>query len=246
MLQSFLPVVGPNKGSVVGVVGITSTAYTGNETSVTLSGKAYDLIKIEHNAGRTDSFFYMAVQMEHGAYSRKEYSAIAGFIPIAGFLVPNKWITPQGNAIDHLLKDQAGVMTFLKSGGSVVSLTPPVLTQPSASNGAFTWNLTGSFIGRPMCSFIDIDWVNALNASSGDYEPSAISVGTPSPGSITDFIRAYIVQMPGVQGTRITYRNIRFVKISAVDPTPGVYTYPCVISTHGAPDVQVNLLLTVK
>lgn len=244
--QSFLPLVDDSTGVVLGIVGISTTTFDGTETSYTLDAEPRILKKvlIDPKSGAA-SPFYMAVAFTPENVRNMSFRNVSGFISMATFYVPQNWRQPQGTVGNDFLRDQSGVYSFLKTGIDLSTPTAPVTTVPTAANGTVNWNITTQFLGAPACTFVDINWVRTLAVDFADIVPGSIEVGQPTPNTILPFVRAYVIQTPAVQGSKVVYTTIRFVKIMQVDPAPGNYVYPCVITADNGQKVNVNLTLTL-
>jgi len=244
--QSFLPLMDEGTGNLLGLVAITTTTFTGVETSFDLDGVARPLrkniINPEFNAGTP---FYMSALFSADQVRNFSYRNITGYIPMAAFYVSPRWRQPQGIVANDFLQDQSGVFFFLRTGLDVSNTTIAAPVAPTGTAGTVNWKLTTMFMGAPACTFTDVNWVTALSLDFHDIVPGSISIGTPTPNIIQNFVKAYVIQTPAIHGSTVVYNTLRFVKVTPTDPAPGNYVYPCVVTAANGQTLNIDLTLVV-
>jgi hypothetical protein len=255
---------------------IANQTFTGVETTYTVSGVVMPLKKVTKNlsvnhVGSTaeivwrvteglswqptnynnsfrvqSSFFYMSISVTDSSIRNYSYQNLPNFIKLDKYIVTPSWIQTNSVATNNIKKSSAGVIDFIHNGSSITNLVVSAPVSPTATAGSIGWRMTSDFIGAPVCTFTDINWVQLLGVNFGDVVPASIVVIPPTRGTITSFVRAYVVQDPVSYGSGVLYNTIRFIKVSALDPVAGQYDYTCVITAVNGTTTTVTLSLVVQ
>jgi hypothetical protein len=265
--QNFLPVLSTNR-IVLGAVPITSTAFTGSETtftetstSKTYATKSFTVPYVYADpavAGVNvlSSATYVGIEVSTSVANSGMHvvkTAVPNMIEAIDLVPQRTWVQANGFVTE---------MGFLANGGSFsnflfqlatgvqvpsTTIVAPPLATPTASNATLSWVTKVQFSNAQATSFFDVNWVEALSASSGNYEPVSASIGAPS-GGIATYVRAFVVQSPSAVGRfgGVQYNVMRFIRVTS-DPVPaGTYVYPITITNTDGNTVTVNLSVVVS
>lgn len=251
-VQTFLPLLTTDK-RVLGLVPITSTNFTGAETTFTISGRVYPLQRVLYtsligsktqNEGTAVDYMAISVSLSQ---ERTEF-ANHGYISsqVAAQERDARWWR---NAPGHSLKTRyTGTLVAFILKGTAINSPDPVPMGGGGSNASVNFSVNSPFSNVAQAEFIDLNWQQLLGVDvSPASSPASVSIGTASadPGS-GNMLRAYVVQQ-GLQVVNNTasYSTIRIIKVFAGPVTAGTYTWPLTVTRVDGTTVVLNLSVVV-
>lgn len=214
--QSFLPVIDTRLKSVLGMVPITTTDFSGEETSFSIPPGNYTLVKWEpwtsRDVGRP---WFMAIAPSYLETRNGSFASVVGFMPLSDML-PGQWW--QSAAVGPQKIDVLGslIQALLDGFGTVttVTVTPPTVSTPTSSS--FVWSASAPFANQPQSTFIDLNWVEAVGLSGvKDKNPTSLTITSVTDGAdaAQSKVRAILVISGQPALNRATYNTVRVVRM---------------------------------
>lgn len=258
--QSILPIVTAN-GAVMGFYPITSTAFTGTETTYELTEGPVPLTTVTRQQGVQDgvgaSGTNYGIPQFMAAQWPSNTDGIAPWIGYSEWVGPNStgyyrwWSLPTEAIILHF--GRGVLMDSLLININKYPSVPGTVEPPVGSNGALRWACSVDPVSISQeCAFFDFQWMDLFQASltadqQGLVFPQFITTVSNPVGGV---FKASVVQGYGggqpVAGGAIVFSTIRILKLG--DAVPGTYDFQFLITslTNGLVETTpVTLVLTV-
>ncbi len=258
--QNMLPVVLADNRIVGGLV-ISSTTFSGTETTATISSQTIPLRKLQYHltkptvtSPKAGNFFQeywvMAASFSNKydrEYIRNGWQLGTPFIPLKDLATSHlerRWVVAQSEP--QQFETYTGLFAFLR--GQTSALTSPVIVPqpgPGGSNGTLSWTCNVPFANAQNCSFFDFDAYAAFNATTTQKELLQVEVITqPNQGAQ---LRAYVVPSVvsaygGNAGRLIT---VRILKVTEVAVVPGPYVFGFRLTDNQGQTRDVTLTVNV-
>lgn len=253
--QSFLPVVYKESNEILGLVPITTTSFSGLETSFggftiyrneVPSTKTISTPNLLNRASNT----YMAIPISSTDRRQGKYRQIDSIILIEDLYQKNRvWRCLPGLVTDGAMAGGplSSALTSFPMGGPVLPPTPviPPVVPPTGTTSTKTFQLRAPFVDAPECSFIEINWVEQLSVKSGNNDPAYVEILT-QPSALNGLLKMYIMQNAGIAGASrgVLNNTLRLIKIST-NPVP-VGTYTFVLRIHNTDGLYVDINLDIN
>jgi hypothetical protein len=263
--QTIIPIL-DTYGKAEGFFPITSTTFTGTETSYMLPDGPVAVTtvtlppKVQNNTNVSRVSQYVAAVYDPAQVSLKPWLGYKEFVSSA---IPNNigfyswWSMPPGNWFQHF---GAGIFinSFEFGMNEYVYTAPTSQGAPTVGNpnATLTWSCTVDLaaFANNSASFLDLNWLDLFNASlenNPNYSPGQqiipLSITTTSnpPGG---YFKASIVQALGAQvtlpGGGQLFDSIRILRL--MDPPAGTYDFSFNIEDNLGNTTPVTLTLTVN
>ncbi len=248
MQQSFLPMVLGNQ--VYGVMAIPTQSFTGSETSITILGLPYPLKHFNYSSLAHDNWNdllnpkteFMAIELQSSEAR-------------SNFENPNLWLDNQvegvsawRNAPGHsfLHTTYGPLLKMLQARGmDYAAATPSV--PPIGSPFSYSWSVNHPFANLSQYAFIDINWLEMFEISSGNQQPASLSIGTPTadPGAGLHLRLMQVQNSAETVNDALKYTTIRVIKVTAGAAASGTYTWPLTVTNTAGQSVVVTLDVVV-
>lgn len=245
--QSFLPMLYENM--VQATLPITTTTFTGAETSILVGGVTYPLKRYTYRSLQDDwndltnpPVDYMGVPLG-ASDSRVNYadSLLRLDNQVEGL---HDWKCCHGHARYDVTYGPLLMMLRAKGMDYIAS---PVVPPIGASNGSFNWYVNHPFANLSKFAFLDFNWVEHLEVESGNIQPASVSIGAPTadPGAGLHIKLMLVQHNPEIINNAPLYSTLRFIKITAGVAAAGTYTWPLTITNTDGATVSATVDLIV-
>lgn len=246
--QSFLPMLYENM--VQAVLPIPTQTFTGAETSITVGGVVYPLKRYTYPSLQTEAWNdtlnppvdFMGVVLE-ASDSRINYvdNVLRLDNQVEGI---HDWKCSHGFARYDVTYGPLLMMLHAKGMDYIAS---PVVPPINANNSTFNWFVNHPFANLSKFAFLDFNWVEQLQVSSGNLQPASITIGAPTadPGAGLHIKLMLVQHEPQIINNASLYSTLRFIKITAGAAAAGTYTWPVTITNTDGTTVSATIDLIV-
>lgn len=176
--QSFLPILAPGN-LVLGIIPITTTLFTGAETSFVIGTGTYTIkqitpVRVSADINQNNSTApYMALLA-----TATEARTIYGSFDFLDQQTPyHRWALSPGATAKE---SRNNPLLHLLRGTAVPGIVTPTPAVVSAVNGIATISWATDLGGAPQFSFFEQNWVSLLAAVSGNVNSASINIGASS------------------------------------------------------------------
>lgn len=213
--QSFLPVLDLRRKQLHGMVAVSSTNFTGAETTFTIGGHAYPVAKYTPTVTQdTMRPWYMALTMTYNQVVQEDYKSIPGFIPIDDVL-PGQWWT--SSSIGAQKREDLGALIngLVYSFGGQFSVVVPAEPDFGDNPMDMVWVASVPFANQPQCTFFDFNWVEALDLLNPKASPVNAVIQSVTDGNDDPQNKVgAVVVMKGQPALNVAaYNTIRLVRL---------------------------------
>jgi hypothetical protein len=243
--QSFLPVM-DIYGSIVGALGITSTTFSGSETSVSAGGVTVTLNRYTRPERGTLSGVanptvkqMMVVIIPQERMYLQEWLGWSSFLALKDFGI----YRTVRSGIGAEVSESIGVLfNLLFNMAKTLTFPSGTTTPPAAANGALAWaaNIPGT---DHINVFFDTNWVNLFNATKGgNQDPMRLDV-VSNPAGVP--LKALLVGATDSSASQTAFCNtVRILKYGTVPA--GSYTFNFKVTDTTNNSTPVTLTLTIS
>lgn len=244
--QYFLPVMLPDN-RVVGVVPVTSTTYTGGETSITVGPNTYPVRRVTYKpiprSNPQATMDFMAINLGF-----TEYRASWGDGRLSRLVDPlitnARWL--MGNVVQFKREDQGDLDYWLSGHDKTAMATVVIPPAPTGNAVSATWQANAPFSNAPKCQFIEVPW-QTLGSITSPENIVSVAIGTASadPGAGAA-LKAMVVQPVNMAGATGVYTSIRVLRLDPVGEVPtGTYTWPVSLTDKYNQTTTINVSVVV-
>ena len=233
--QSFLP-LRTQDGRILGMLPITTTAFTGNETSKEVTGGGVYPVslvtptRVSHNLSPNNlPVSYMAITVT----PTQERTMYQSFDFMASFIPMSKWAMQPGFSFKT---NTSNALLSMISGKSVSAIVVPSPATVTASNGSVGINWSAAMSSAGLASFVDVNWVSLLNVQTGNTNAASINpgaidtgLGDPSNGKVALYV---VSSNPEIVNQSVLMSTLRFVKLVPGGIPVGAYKWSNAVVTN--------------
>ena len=232
---------------IVSIVVISTTPFTGLETSMNIGGviTPIELYQPVTGMGGLWQNRKIANYMGIPITASQERKANYGVSDLQQFIPWSRWNT--GPSISMLDYSSNSLLDML-AGNSVAAIAAPVIATPTATAGSLriSWSLNVNYSHAAPYSFFEANWVELLKVASGNTNATSISLGNMSADPSSGHLKAFVVKSyPAIINQSIQFNTLRFVKTTPEAIPTGAYIWPATITNSDGSTVTVNLTVNI-